>query len=136
MEIPTLCCKFECLVLNMENVIAQVQVTVGPPLNGLGPLGNISIYPITFATVISSTIGLLTVVAFIWFTFVLFAGAIGIIGSGGDKSKFEAARQKITTGLIGVVIVVAAIFILDFTTSVLGLINPLNILGVINILSP
>jgi len=84
---------------------------------GLGPLGN----PVAteqdpgasaFTNFITKTIGVMTVVAFIWFIFVLFTGAIGWLSSGGDKVKLQEAQKKITTGLIGLIIVISAIFLI------------------------
>lgn len=75
---------------------------------------------VTFAKILSTAIGLMTIIGFIWFMFILFTGAIGIIGSGGDKQAYEGARKKITTGLIGLVVLIAAIFILDLVGIIIG----------------
>ncbi len=66
-----------------------------------------------FSGFISTTIGLMTIVAIIWFAFILITGAIGMMGAGGDKQAMESARKRIANGLVGLVIVIAAIFILD-----------------------
>ena len=109
----------------MKNYLA---IDLGPDggFRGLGPLGlegqaggssAISV----FSRTISSAIGIMTVIAIIWFIFQFFTGAISIIGAGGDKAKIEAARQKITTGLIGLVVVVVGIFLIDLIGGLLGL---------------
>lgn len=89
---------------------------------GIGESGN------TLNSVISLIIAVMTVIAFIWFVIQFFIGALGIISSGGDKSKLEAARAKITTGIIGLVVVISAIFIISLIGSILGLdiLNPGN----------
>ena len=46
--------------------------------------------------------------------------------AGGDKQKLETARSKITTAMIGLVIVIAAVFIIDFVGSLFGIDNILN----------
>lgn len=74
----------------------------------------------TFSKFISSTIGLMTIIAIIWFIFTFFIGAIGIITAGGDKQALESARKKITTGIIGFVVVIAAVFVLDLIGTLLG----------------
>lgn len=79
----------------------------------------------TLNSVVSLVVGVMTVIAFIWFTIQFFIGALGIISSGGDKAKMESARAKITTGIIGLVVVIAAIFIIRIIGLVLG-INILN----------
>ena len=97
-------------------------------LKGFGPLGNPEGSGINlFSRFISTTIGLMTIVAIIWFAFVLISGAIGMMGAGGDKQATESARKRITSGLIGLVVVIAALFILDLVGTIFGIPNILNI---------
>lgn len=96
-------------------------------VNGKGLLGAPGDGITLFAKFVSSAIGLLTVVAIIWFLFTFLMGAIGIISSGGDKNALESAKKKIASGVIGLVVIIAALFII----SLLGL-----ILGIQNILDP
>ena len=97
-------------------------------LKGFGPLGNPEGSGINlFSRFISTTIGLMTIVAIIWFAFVLISGAIGMMGAGGDKQAMESARKRITSGLIGLVVVIAALFILDLVGTIFGIPNILNI---------
>ncbi len=89
---------------------------------GFGPLGSPVGTGITnFSNFISTAIGLMTIIAFIWFVFVIFTGAIGIISSGGDKNALESAKKKITTGVVGVVVVITAIFVMDLIGTVFGI---------------
>jgi len=109
----------------MENLLAQTEVFRGTPFRGFGKLGlegesgegAID----TFAKFISSTIGLLTIIAIIWFIFVLFTGAMGMIGAGGDKTALETSRKRITTGLVGLVVVILGIFIVDLVGTLIGI---------------
>jgi hypothetical protein len=74
----------------------------------------------------------MTIIAAIWFTFTFIIGAIGIIASGGDKTALEGARKKIASGLIGLVIVVAAIFIIELIGWLIGfdlILNPAEFLN-------
>ena len=88
---------------------------------GFGPLGNPQGSGIgTFSTFLSSAIGLMTIIAIIWFIFVFFIGAIGIITSGSDKQGLETSRKKITMGITGLVVTVAAVFIIDLIGVILG----------------
>ncbi len=80
-----------------------------------------------FSNFISSIIGLMTIIAIIWFVFTFITGAIGIISSGGDKNSMESAKKKITTGIIGLVVVIAAIFIIKLIGFLLGITDILNI---------
>lgn len=118
----------------MTNLITQSSINLGPSggFRGFGKIGlegqgtgqnsaNI------FAQVISTTIGTITVVAIVWFVIQLLIGAVSIISSGGDKAKAEAARNKITSALTGLVVVIAGIFILSLVGSILGLPNILDL---------
>jgi len=92
---------------------------------GTGPLGtfthNIDSAMELFNKVISNTVGVLTILAGLWFIFQFLIGALSYLTSGGDKAKTEAARGRISTALLGLVIVVAGIFIIDLIGSLLGL---------------
>ncbi len=110
------------------NILAQIQLAPSAGLRGIGPLGNPEGTGIgTFSNFISSVIGLLTIIGIIWFVFVLVSGAIGIIASGGDKAAMENARQKITSGLIGLIVIIAGIFIIDLFGNLIGIPNILNL---------
>ena len=108
----------------MENLIAQIKLFPEGGFRGIGPLGlegqaaERSV-PI-FNQVLSTIIGVMTVVAFVWFTFQFILAAIGILTSGGDKGKLETARNKITTSIIGLVLVIAAIFIIELIGNLIG----------------
>lgn len=111
-------------------------------LEGLGPMGEDTCLwtqtggdagkgPSLFTNFITKTIGVMTVVAFIWFLFVLFTGAIGWLSSGGDKAKLQEAQKKITTGLIGLIIVISAIFLIKIIGNMFGI----DILDLTNFIS-
>ena len=109
----------------MHKLLSQQPYPDSPTLiEGFGEYGlqntNPSQAPIIFNSFLSSIIGLLTVIAGIWFFFVLLTGAIMWIGAGGDKGKVVEARQRITMGLIGIAVVVAALFIADVVGGLLG----------------
>jgi hypothetical protein len=77
---------------------------------GLGPFSNVGtgVEGLTsIASIISGIIGIMTISAGIWFIFQFLVGALGWLSSGGEKSKLEEARQRITNAFIGLVIVVA-----------------------------
>ncbi len=121
----------------MNNLIAQTGRPIGTPFEGFGNLGTPgSQAPTLFARFISVIIGLMTVIAAIWFIFLLISGAIGIMTSGGDKMALENARKRMTTGVIGFAIVILAMFVMDFIANMLGVEGILDIESVINRLSP
>ncbi|EKE12626.1 MAG: hypothetical protein ACD_13C00149G0008 [uncultured bacterium] len=108
----------------MNNFLADISIAPEGGFKGLGDgiLSDVSGSGVsTFSKIISMAIGVMTVVAIIWFLFVLMTGALGIIGSGGDKQALESAKKKITTGIVGLVIVIVATFILDLTGSIFGI---------------
>lgn len=86
-------------------------------------------------SIISIAIAILTVVAGIWFLFLLITGAIGIMNAGGDKGAVADAQKKITMGFVGLVIVVAGIFIADLIGTIFG-IDILNPGGILENLTP
>ena len=111
------------MVLN--KIIAQNPTNLGEPFEGFGKLGlqgeESSGALGIFSNFISSAIGLMTIIAIIWFIFVLITGAIGIISAGGDKAALESARKRITTGLVGLVVVILGIFIVDLIGTLIGI---------------
>jgi len=75
----------------------------------------------TFDKILSVVIAVITVLAGLWFLFTLVIGGIGIITAADNKQALEEARKKITTGLIGLVVVIAAIFLADLIGEIIGL---------------
>ncbi len=106
----------------MKNLLADLKLG---PITGKGPLGlendpTGSGAANTFNKVLSTTIGVLSIVAFIFFTFQVITGAVGIITSAGDKAALENARTKITHGVIGVIVVIAAVFLIQLIGYLIG----------------
>lgn len=113
----------------------KLKLLAGPidigELKGLGPLGNdkgtfsSATDPTNatraFSNFISLVITVMTVVSFIWFLFVIMTAAIGWLSSGGDKNKLQQAQKQITNGIIGLVIVISAIFFVKLIEIVLGI---------------
>jgi len=120
----------------MDKLIAQIPKTLNGTINGIGNIGQSAGAESRFARIISSAIGLITILAFIFFLFTLITGAIGVITAGGDKGKLEDARGRITTGVVGVGIVISGIFIVDLIARLLGIPDILNIPAMINIIAP
>ena len=130
-------------------LLAQSVIPLGPIRapsgdTSLGPFGTID-YTLNatgslaaIAGTVSAIIGLMTIVATIWFMFQILIGGISWITSGGDKSKLQTARDRITNAFIGLIIVVAAwaivalvgkFFGLDFILLPANLVNMLRISG-------
>jgi hypothetical protein len=120
----------------MNNLLAISETPLGDPFNGIGPLGSGgSQAPTTFNNIITAAIGLITAVAGIWFIFLIVTGGIAWMGAGGDKAKVEDAQKRLSSGVIGLIIVIAGVYLADLIGYLLGL-NLLDPGGVIDTLTP
>lgn len=98
-------------------------------------IGNLGNQPATqfFGNLISSLISLGLVIGTLVFMFILLLGGIQWITSGGDKVNYEAARQKITNALVGLLILFSFFAILNLVECFFGIglrritIGPFNI---------
>ena len=121
----------------MDKLAANIQVgPAGGGFSGFGQLGLENLgggasSAFIFGKAISTAIGIITIVAIIWFVIQLMIGAVGIMMSGGDKGKAEQARAKITSSLTGLVVVIAGIFIVGLVGTIFGFTNILDIGGMI-----
>lgn len=119
----------------MKNSLAQIKLYQGEGLTGPGKLANTTGNGVSdLASLISKAIGVMTIVAIIWFVFTFILGVIGIIGSGGDKQALESARKKITTAAIGLLIVVLAIILINLIGRFIGIPNILDIGGLFGLI--
>lgn len=84
-----------------------------------GALGNLE-------SLISNIIGFLTVLASLFFVVYFIIGAFQWVTSGGDKGKLETARNRMMSGVIGMIIVIAAYSIIGLLSGIIGLdfLNP------------
>lgn len=118
----------------MNNLLSQTDgIKIAPEggFKGFGKLGLdegslASNASLTFSGFISSVIGIMTIVAIIWFIFIFITGAISYMSSGGDKAAIEGARKKIVNGIIGLVMVIIAIFVIRLIGYLLGVPDILN----------
>lgn len=112
--------------------LAQSEIKLSPDegFKGIGPLGLEGKDPSQaggiFNSLISTIIGVMTIIAFIWFTILFIIGGLGIMTAGGDKQKLEDGRNKIVMGITGVIVVIAGVFIIDLIGSLLGITDILN----------
>ena len=97
----------------MEKVFAQKSPTIT-----LTKPGNIKISDI--GELISALVGTLLIVAALLAFFYLILGGIQWITSGGDKTGMEAARNKITHAIVGLIIVGASWAIMLLVQRFLG----------------
>ncbi len=122
----------------MKNLLAQSSLPLAPNggFTGFGKLGlkgsSAADAASTFSNFISSVIGVLTVIAIIWFVFLFVSGAISYMTSGGDKAAVESARKRIVNGVIGLVLVVVALFIIKLVGFLIGIPDILNFVSLFN----
>lgn len=95
----------------MNVLAAEPTITIGRPDNiKIGDLGML----------ISAGVGTLLIIAALLAFFYLILGGIQWITSGGDKAGMEAARNKITHAIVGLIIVGAAWAIMILVQNFLG----------------
>ncbi|MDO8498584.1 MAG: hypothetical protein Q7S44_02255 [bacterium] len=97
--------------------LAAVDIGITPPTQGIAPGTSVG-------TVLSSALTIVFVVAALLVLFMLVIGAFQWITSGGDKEAVGKARGRITSALIGLVILALAFLIVK----VVGQIVNINIL--------
>jgi hypothetical protein len=112
----------------IKGLLTDITIAPSGGFTGVGKLANPTDNPIgVFSTFISGVLAVMTVIAIIWFLFSFITGAISIISSGGDKQALENAKKKITTGIIGLIVVLVAIVVVSLIGTALGIENILNI---------
>jgi hypothetical protein len=107
----------------------------GPREEGFGPFGNLDLSDITagpraFTQIISNIIGVITIIAGIWFVFMFIIAGFSFLTAGGDSKKMGEATAKLTSALIGLIVVVSAYAIISLIGALLGfdILNPQDII--------
>jgi len=124
----------------MSVYLAQIPLGRIGEGQGFGPFGNLDLSSVgeaasAFTSILSKIIGVMTVIAGIWFFFILIIGAFGFLTAGGDPKKIESATKRIGNGLTGLVIIVLAYALIWLIGGFLGL-DILNPQDVIELLGP
>ena len=106
------------------NHLAQSSTNIGN-LTILGPVGFENSDPSATGGLLnrflSITVGLMTVFGAVWFLIMLITAAYAWMNSGGDKVALETARAKMIHGVIGLTIILAAVFTVGFIGEILGI---------------
>lgn len=92
---------------------SEVGLKIAEDSDGISELDNI----------ISTIIGVLTLVAFIYFVIQVILAGYAFISGQGDEKKIESARKRLTDGILGITIVVVAFGITALLASLMGLDN-------------
>jgi hypothetical protein len=115
----------------MNNYLALSQTDLGTGVvNGLGSLSDTSDVFASFDNAVSFFVGILTLIASLWFLFILITGGLSYMTAGDDKGRLEDARQRITLGLVGLTVIVSAVFLIGLFAYLLGIdfLNPGSLL--------
>lgn len=72
-------------------------------------------------TIISNVLGLLTVLAGLFFVMIFFLAAFKWLSAGGDSSKVQKARDEMVQAVLGLVVIVAAYGIIGIIGTIVGI---------------
>ena len=75
----------------------------------------------TLDKIVSNLIGFMSIIAIIWFAIQVILAGYKYISSKGDKNKIEEAGKSLTNGILGLLIVIIAVFLTSFLTKLMGL---------------
>ncbi|MEK7168615.1 MAG: hypothetical protein AAB778_01255 [Patescibacteria group bacterium] len=109
--------------------LAQINLYDGGQYKGFGTLGLEQGQEgvVVFQTFISSAIGLISVIAIIWFVFIIASSGIAYMSAGADQKAAEGARKRITNGLVGLLVTIFGIFILVLVGEIFNIDGILNL---------
>lgn len=123
----------------MRNSLAQINLAPAGGFKGFGKLGlqgeAATNADLVFSQFISSAIGLITLIAILWFVFLFITGAFAFMTAGGDKQAIESARKKIVNGLIGLMIAIFGVFVIRFIGFLIGIPDILNFVSLFSVLT-
>lgn len=116
----------------INKIIAQTKYNIsgpGPDLTAETATG-------TFEKFISQFIGILTIIAIIYFTIQIIFAGYSFMGSNGDPKKMEQSKAHLTQNILGLVIVLIALIITNLIGRLFGLDNILNFTDTFNKIAP
>lgn len=93
--------------------LVMAEVNIEPISTGKG-------YATNFGTMFSSILNVVMLVAALLVFAYMIWGGVEWITSGGDKSKAESARNKLTAAIIGLVIIAASYAVITLVVQFLG----------------
>jgi len=73
------------------------------------------------ANIVSRIIGIVTIVAFLWFLLQFITAAFGWLNSGGDPAKLEGARNRILNAGLGLLMVVGTLAVMGLVQTFFGI---------------
>jgi len=119
----------------MPKLLAQA-ANFGTGIQPVSPVYSPSADPAANLEVIISTgLGVMTVVGGLFFVVYFFLGALKWVTAGGDSGKVGKARDEMIQGVIGLIILVAAYAIVGLIGTIIG-IDLLNVADTIEQIRP
>lgn len=73
-----------------------------------------------FGKLLPTMVGIVLVIGFIIFLFMMLVGGVKWISSGGDKAQLESARGTVLHGVIGVIILISVFAIVKLIEGIFG----------------
>jgi hypothetical protein len=120
--------------MDHNNLLAQVGHKM-PDITGSGIQPGTDGGVSKLESIISKGIGLLTFIAVIFFVVQIILAGYAFISSQGDEKKLETARTRLTSGVLGLTIVILALGLGALVSKLLGLNNVFSLSSVINTLT-
>lgn len=77
--------------------------------------------------IVSQVIGILSIVAVLWFVIQVILAGYAFLSSQGDPKKTEAARTRLTESVLGLTVVIVAIGLGSLIASLAGLSSPFDL---------
>ena len=112
------------------NLLAQVKHNL-PNITGSG-VDPTSSPGLVLEQLISKLIGILTLVGILYFIFQIIFAGYSMLSSEGDPKKIEMSRDRLTTGILGLFVIMIAIVLGSALAALAGINNPLNVNDLIN----
>jgi hypothetical protein len=106
-----------------NNLLAQNYTISGPGIQVTSNAGAVD----QLETIISTAIGVLTIVGVIYFVIQIILAGYTLISSKGDPKQFQLATSKLIYSLIGLLIVTAALGATAFISGLMGINNIFNL---------
>jgi hypothetical protein len=100
-----------------SRILAQIHNPALPNALGNNPSGGGN----TLGMLISNIVGVIVIIAFLMAFMYLLTGGLSWLTSGGDKTRLESARNKITHAVIGLIIIAAVWAIMNIVGPFLGI---------------
>lgn len=117
-----------------NNLLAQVAHPL-PDITGPGIDPNKFGNPIaTLEKIISNVIAVISIVAVIYFVLQIIFAGYAILSSNGDMKKIESSRDRLTQAILGLFVVIIAIFLGALIASLLGIQSPFDLTQLANTL--